>query len=357
MKFIHIADMHFDTPFTTLNKKNLGNARRLEQRRIFKEIIEYAKQNQIESLFICGDLYEHEYVKQSTIEYINTLFKEIPNTQIYMVPGNHDPILKNSYYHKFDWNSNVTIFKETVEKIQTKEADIYGFGFSDFYLKNTKLQEIQIDDPNKINILLTHGSVDTSSEEDKQYNSMTKRELKALGFDYIALGHIHKPSFQEEPDQRIIYPGSTMSLGFDELGQHGMLVGEITLSKKVSIQFVELDSQEFIEQEVVADEINSKEELIEKINAMEEEENKYKKIILTGKRNFEIDVYSLYPYLTNPLILKIKDKTTIKIDLEKLAKQDNLKGIFVKNMLGKLNQEEQDNEVIQKAIEIGLEAM
>jgi len=79
MKFIHMADMHFDTPFTTLN--NLGEERRLEQRQIFKQIIEYIKENEIPYLFISGDLYDHTYIKESTIEYINNLFKTIPKTR------------------------------------------------------------------------------------------------------------------------------------------------------------------------------------------------------------------------------------------------------------------------------------
>ena len=53
MKFIHIADMHFDTPFTSLNAKgNFGKIRRLDQREIFKKIIEYIKQNEIKYFFI-----------------------------------------------------------------------------------------------------------------------------------------------------------------------------------------------------------------------------------------------------------------------------------------------------------------
>ena len=44
MKFVHMADMHFDAPFSLLNtKKNLGETRRLEQRNAFKEIIYYIK--------------------------------------------------------------------------------------------------------------------------------------------------------------------------------------------------------------------------------------------------------------------------------------------------------------------------
>ena len=40
MKFIHIADMHFDTPFSYLNSKgDFGQIRRMEQREIFRKII------------------------------------------------------------------------------------------------------------------------------------------------------------------------------------------------------------------------------------------------------------------------------------------------------------------------------
>ena len=42
--------------------------------------------------------------------------------------------------------------------------------------------------------------------------------------DYIALGHIHKPYYDSEKQQRIVYPGSLVSLGFDETGSHGMIV-------------------------------------------------------------------------------------------------------------------------------------
>ena len=40
MKFVHIADMHFDSPFTTFSDKgNLGEKRRIVQRKIFKKVI------------------------------------------------------------------------------------------------------------------------------------------------------------------------------------------------------------------------------------------------------------------------------------------------------------------------------
>ena len=355
MKFVHIADMHFDIPFTLLHKKNLGNERRLDQREALKKIIGYIKKNQIQYLFIAGDLYEHEYIKQSTIDYINNQFKQIPDTKIYIVPGNHDPNMKNSYYSKYKWNSNVYIFSAQIQKISEHEVDIYGFGFDNFYQKDTKINEIKIQNPNKINILLTHGAIEGGSKEDREYNPMKEQILEKLGFDYIALGHIHKPYYNEKIGQNIVYPGSTIALGFDELGSHGMIVGNLDENKKLDIAFVPIDQKQFIDFLLPVDEINSKEELIETINSKNWDENIYYKLILTGKRNFEIDPLEIIKYITSKNIIKLKNQTTLKINVEEIAKEESLRGIFVKNLLAK--QTNENKEKIQKAIEIGLEVM
>ena len=358
MKFIHIADMHFDSPFVNLSERELlGDKRRLEQRKIFKKIIEYIKQEKIDNLFISGDLYEHKYIKQATIEYINNLFKEIPETQIYIAPGNHDPYLKNSYYSKYKWNENVKIFQGKIEKIETQEADIYGYGFNDFYCTNSGIEEIKIENRSKPQILIIHGTLNGANIEEKQYNSITTKQLEQIGFDYVALGHIHKGNYAT--NTKIVYPGSTAALGFDEPGEHGMIVGNIEKGK-VDIKFIPLDEEKFIKKEINVTEINSKEELIEKINEMEIENNEYVEIILTGKRKFEIDKYEIMKYIENERTIKIKNKTKIAYDLEKLANETTLKGLFVKEILEKqkhtdLSEEEQ--EILEKSIEIAFEAL
>lgn len=360
MKFIHIADMHFDNAFINLSDKdNLGDLRRLEQRKIFKKVIEYIKENNIEYLFISGDLYENKYVKKSTIEYINNLFKEIPETKVFIAPGNHDPIIKNSYYNKFSWNSNVKIFNSKIEKVELENIDIYGYGFDDFYCTDSEIENFEIDNKNKINVLIIHGTLDGASIEDKQYNSMSKNMLKSKEFDYIALGHIHKLDYNTEENQRIVYPGSTASLGFDELGEHGMIIGEIE-KDRINLEFYPLDQEQFVEKEIEISKLYSKEDLIEKINSLDTSKNEFVKITLIGTRNFEINTYELIKFVDNARIIKIKDKTKIAYDLEKMSNETTLKGLFAKEMLEKLNDKNIGNtekEIIEKAIEIGLDAL
>jgi len=353
MKFVHIADVHFDAPFSVLQTRNLSNQRRLEQREAFRKVIEYIKNNNIPYLFICGDLYEQEYIKNSTIEYINKLFEEIPDTKIFIVPGNHDPYIKNSYYKTYNFARNVKIFTETPEIVEDENIDIYGYGFEDFYMHSVGIENIKIQNKNKINILLTHGDLDGVKNNSERYNSISKTKLKGLEFNYVALGHIHKKTI----DENIVYPGSLISLGFDELGEHGMIVGEINEeTKEIKLNFIPIDSKEYIEENIDVSDIYSKEELIEKINEKYFPENKYIKIILTGSRKSDIETLDMLKYLSNINIIKIKDMTKLEIDLENISKQNNLKGIFVKKLLEKIEAEPENKEKIQKAMEIGLSA-
>lgn len=356
MKFVHIADMHFDTPFTLLSDKaNLGELRRLDQRKAFKKMVEYIKENEVPYLFISGDLYDHEYIRESTINFINECFKEIPNTIIYITPGNHDPYLKNSYYNKYNWSDNVKIFTSNIERVETKDFDLYGYGFEDFYMKDSKIEELSIENKDKLNILITHASLDSGNDEQREYNPISNSKLKQIGFDYIALGHVHKRNLSEE-NKNIIYPGSTISLGFDELGEHGMIVGDIEKGK-INIEFIKLDEKEFKELELDITNINTIEELLEKISELNLKENELYKIILTGNRNFEINVYKLYKLIEIRNIIKVKDKTTIGYDLNKIANDMTLKGIFAKEMLDKFKCENIDKEILEKAIEIGIDAL
>lgn len=357
MKFVHIADMHFDIPFTSLNiKGDLGDIRRLEQRKIFNKIIAYIKENNVDYFFISGDLYEHDYVKKSTIDFINDCFSQIPNTKIFISPGNHDPYVLGSYYDTYNFASNVYIFKGDIEKKELNDLNVYGMAFKSFYMNGIDLNSIGNLSLDKPNVFVVHCDLNGSKDEDGfSYNNINESKLKALKFNYVAMGHIHKNNFAK--DNTILYPGSTISMGFDELGEHGMIVGEISDDGKISTDFIRLDDREFIELELSVEEYSSEEELVLEIQKLELNESNFYKIILKGKRNFEINALKILKLVNIENILKIKDQTKLNYNLETLAKENNLKGYFVREAMKKIEEGICNKEEIEKAIEIGLDVM
>ena len=338
MKFVHLADVHFDAPFKTItDRAELGTTRRLEQREAFKNVIEFIKENKVECLFICGDLYEQEYIKKSTINYINDLFKEIRNTQIFIIPGNHDPYINNSYYKSFEWSENVKIFTENVEKVENEDICIYGYGFNNYEMNLNQLKNINIENKDKINILITHGTIINGNEVNGIYNPISKNELLSKGFDYIALGHIHK---RDE-----FYPGSLISMGFDELGEHGFIYGEIN-EKGINTTFIRADKRELKEIDLDVSNIYSEDELIEKLNLINTEDNLYK-VNLIGERNF---IINLDIKLIQKNIIKIKDNTNLKVEIKE--NNNTLKGIIVKQLNRKIENEEINEKEYDEILEL-----
>lgn len=135
------------------------------------------------------------------------------------------------------------------------------------------------------------------------------------------------------------------------------LYGDIDeITKDIKLEFIPIDDKEFIEKEINITNILSTEELIENINDKIYDENKYIKIILIGNRKMEINTNEILKNIIHQNIIKIKDKTKLEIDLEKIASQNNLKGFFIKNLLEREKENPEERELIERAIEIGLNA-
>jgi DNA repair exonuclease SbcCD nuclease subunit len=382
MKFIHIADCHLDAKFDNLiGKENLSQKRRIEQREVFTKAIEYAKNNDIDYIFISGDLYEEGLINLSTIEYINDLFKAIPNIKIIITPGNHDPYIKQSVYDTYNFSDNVYVFdKYEVIKKEYDDVNIYGFAFNSFFEESINFEGIELD-KSKLNILVMHGDLNASQEQEHKFNPVQERLLQELGFDYIAMGHIHKNNYDE--GKTILYPGSLASLGFDEPDLHGMIVGEFS-GKSLSTKFVPLDTREFKQLELDVKNVLDENDLIYKINELVQNDiektkqeleksvsytsfnydfsyldiSKYivmYEVYLVGNRTFDIDLKRINILIDNDNIIKIKDKTEMGFDLKKISKESTLRGLFVKKVLEK--QDDYSKEEIDKALEIGLNLM
>lgn len=343
MKFVHLADVHLDMPFTSLrNNKELSKRRRLEQKFIFRKAIDLVKEEQAQVLFISGDLFEDKFVQDDTITYIISCLKEIENTRVYITPGNHDPLIKSSPYNTFDWPENVFIFGSEVGMDTFDEVNIYGLGFDDFEMDSTAVNDIVIDDNEKINILVTHATLDGASHK---YHDVKSQWLDK--FDYVALGHIHMPKID---GSKIVYPGSLVAGGFDETGEHGLVVGEILKEKNEVIlktEFIKMDETEFEIKTVDITNCMSTNEVLDKLNL---KDNIYK-VELTGIRNIDINALKEMISVTGKYVCEIEDKTRLDYNLHAIATQKTLKGMFTKKMLEEIKNNPENEEKILKAIE------
>ena len=175
----------------------------------------------------------------------------------------------------------------------------------------------------------------------------------------LPYGHIHQPKVDQS---NIIYPGSLTSCGFDEPGDHGMVVGEINALENqkfenkgpdrlksgiVNYQFVKMDEIGFEKKSIDISNILSNQELVDKLQL---NENIIYKIELYGERNLDTAKFKEYANTSCENIYEINDNTHIKYNLEEISKEDTLKGIFTKKVLEDIKENE-DNEKYYNAIE------
>jgi hypothetical protein len=105
------------------------------------------------------------------------------------------------------------------------------------------------------------------------------------------------------------------------------------------------------------------EEIYEKFRIITDkliEKNMKYKLVLTGSHPcpHAINIAELLASLKNKLyFVKLKNQIKAQIDLETLASEPSLKGIFVKNMLNRIeNATEDEKSIFTEALYLGLEA-
>lgn len=337
MKFVHIADVHFDMPFTSLKQnKEWRRRKKLEQRFAFRQVIDYVKKENVELLLIAGDLWEEKYVEKETISYVIACLKEIPNVAVYIAPGNHDPLLPSSPYVTYEWPENVFIFGSEVGRDTIGDTNIYGLGFDQYEMDSSAIETITVEEE-KTNLLVTHGTLNGATH---RYHDIPAKWLEK--FDYVALGHIHMPKVD---DSHIIYPGSLVATGFDEPGEHGFVAGEIE-KNHVEITWVPVEQTEF---ETLVIDVTPYQTVPELLDAMTWKEHFYT-IRCTGSLHVDWEELKESLWLACPTICDIINETKVPEDWEQIAKQKTLKGIFTKKMLEEMQLHPEKEKQIQQAI-------
>src|SRR6056297_2171810 len=200
VKFVHTADLHLDTPFKGLSNWDNQLASKLKDATLksFYNIIDLCIQEKVDFLIIAGDIFESEIKSLAAhLAFYNALKKLSDNNiATYIVCGNHDPLSSLADFKELP--DNVFLFnsskagKETFYKDGKALADIYGISFENKIVKKNLAKTFQLEDGHSpFSIAVMHGTIGNPGPHEN-YAPFTKDDVINKGFDYWALGHIHK---------------------------------------------------------------------------------------------------------------------------------------------------------------------
>lgn len=112
MKILHTADIHLDWKFSGIHDPSKRHRRHQEHRDVFRRIVEVGLQEQIDAMFIVGDVFEQSSFSLDTIRFIQRELERFRPTPVFIAPGNHDPLIQGSPYLLDGWGEHVYIFQE-----------------------------------------------------------------------------------------------------------------------------------------------------------------------------------------------------------------------------------------------------
>ncbi|EPR4668772.1 metallophosphoesterase family protein [Listeria monocytogenes] len=243
IQFLHMADLHLDSPFIGLSTlpQPLFSAIQESTFQSLERITTVAIKEAVDFVLIAGDIYDSE---DQSVRAQARFAKEMKRLEaasipVFMIHGNHDFIEKHK--EKLALPSNVHVFSEQVEVMSHKtttgvSVNIYGFSYNERHIRSSRVGEYKIQGDADFHIALLHGSEVSSSEEHDVYAPFRVQEISKKGFDYWALGHIHKRQLLAESPS-IYYPGNIQGRNRKESGEKGASI--ITLSEaSTTIDFI-----------------------------------------------------------------------------------------------------------------------
>ncbi len=211
MKFVHVADTH-------LGKKD-GNMeeRMLDFFKAFKQVIDYAVNNNIDFVVHSGDLFDKPRPSVRTLVFaVNQLQRlKKKNIPMFLIPGSHDTGVGETIISLLD---ELKLLRNLAEKryfeIKDSKIILNGEIYKGIFLcgvagKRANIEEIYRrivpKEGGDYRIFMFHHTISDISEKFADIPT----SLLPKGFDYYAAGHWHG-FFKKEYDKGIIvYPGST----------------------------------------------------------------------------------------------------------------------------------------------------
>ncbi len=258
MKFLHISDLH-------LGKRVNEFSMTEDQRYILARILDIAREESPDGVLIAGDVYDKPVPSAEAVELFDGFLTDLARmTEVFVLSGNHDSPERIAFGGRIMGASGVhlsPVYSGTLAPVTLKgdigEVAVYMLPF----VRPAHVRRFHPDEDIKtytdaVRVALAHAD-ETSAErrvlvahmfvtgasrtdsEDISVGGADNVDVSALaGFDYVALGHIHRPQ-NVAPGVR--YSGSPLKYSFSEISdKKSVTVVELGEKGEVSVRTVPL---------------------------------------------------------------------------------------------------------------------
>ncbi len=290
----------------------------------FERVIDLCEEEKADLLLICGDLFHRQPLVRELKE-VNAMFSKLSKTEVVMIVGNHDYLKSDSYYRTFEWAEHVHVLLDRVidcVEFPKLHTAVYGHSYHSKEIREKTYAEAVAPRRQPHEILMLHGG-------DEKHVPLKKEELERLGYEYVALGHIHKPQMLVK--DRIAYAGALEPIDKNDIGPHGCIVGEITKAG-CQTEFVPISIREYKHLVIEVTKETSGHQVKNLVKHTIEENGRQNiyKVQLTGFRDPDI-LFDFTGFDVYGNIVELTDRTKPAYDFEKLKKQNknNILGCLI----------------------------
>ena len=239
MKVLHVSDLH-------IGKRVNGMSMLDDQRYILRQILDIAEKRQVSVLLIAGDVYDKASPSAEAVTVFDAFLTDAvaADLRVLAIPGNHDSAERIAYAQGLLEKQGVClppVYAGEVERVELedehgpvefwllpflKPGDVRRF-FPDEEIGDDYSAALRAVlgacaiDQGKRNVVLSHqlvtayGTAPDRADDEIKLGGMDNVDVSVYdAFDYVALGHVHRP--QRVGRDTVRYSGSPLKYSFSE---------------------------------------------------------------------------------------------------------------------------------------------
>lgn len=257
--FIHAADLHLDTPYEGVGEASpqVADALREASLAAFDDLVRLTLERKAAFLLLAGDIYDGaERGVRAQLRFLAGLRRlSQAGIRVFVVHGNHDPV--GGWPGVREWPEGVRVFGADVQEESVVEregvvlARVQGISYGRREVSENLAVRLRPSEGPGLKVALLHANVGGDATH-APYSPCSLDHLLSAGFDYWALGHIHRGQVLHEGRPWVVYPGSTQgrSLKPSERGPKGACVVHVQDGTVRGVDVVSVDQVRFAVLEV-----------------------------------------------------------------------------------------------------------